>query len=149
MSELKKRITEDMKSAMRNKEKLRLLTVRTILAAIKQQEVDTRLDLDDTDVLAILDKMCKQRRESITQFSKASRSDLVEKEEAELEVIQIYLPEPLTDDELIILISDAMSETGANSMRDMGKVMSYIKPKAQGRADMGKVSGMIKSQLSA
>lgn len=147
MSDLKNRITDDMKSAMRNKEKLRLLTVRTILAAIKQQEVDTRLELDDTDVLAILDKMCKQRRESITQFAKADRNDLVEQEEAEIEVIKVYLPEPLTEDELQVLISDAMSETGANSMKDMGKVMSYIKPKAQGRADMGKVSGMIKSQL--
>ena len=149
MSDLKERITADMKSAMRNKEKLRLLTIRTILAAIKQQEVDTRLELDDLDVLAILDKMCKQRRESIAQFTKAERSDLVEQEEAELEVIQVYLPEPLTDEEIQVLISDAMSETGADSMKDMGKVMSYIKPKAQGRADMGKVSGMIKSQLSA
>ena len=147
MSDLKNRITDDMKSAMRNKEKLRLLTIRTILAAIKQQEVDTRCELDDTDVLAILDKMCKQRRESITQFSKADRNDLVEQEEAELNIIQVYLPEPLTEDELQVLISDAMSETGASSMKDMGKVMSYIKPKAQGRADMAKVSGMIKSQL--
>lgn len=148
MSDLKNRVTDDMKSAMRNKEKLRLLTIRTILAGIKQQEVDTRLELDDTDVLAILDKMCKQRRESIAQFSKAGRNDLVEQEEAELDVIQVYLPEPLTDDELQTLISDAMSETGASSMKDMGKVMAYIKPKAQGRADMGKVSGMIKSQLT-
>ena len=148
MSDLKNRVTDDMKSAMRNKEKLRLLTIRTILAAIKQQEIDTRLELDDTDVLAILDKMCKQRRESIAQFTKADRTDLVEQEEAELDVIQVYLPEPLTDDELQLLISDAMSETGANSMKDMGKVMSYIKPKAQGRADMGKISGMIKSQLT-
>ena len=147
MSDLKSRITDDMKSAMRNKEKGRLLTIRTILAAIKQQEVDTRLELDDTDVIAILDKMCKQRRESIAQFTKADRNDLVEQEEAELDVIQVYLPEPLTDDELQSLISAAMSETGASSMKDMGKVMSYIKPKAQGRADMGKVSGMIKSQL--
>ncbi|RTZ63779.1 MAG: GatB/YqeY domain-containing protein [Aquificaceae bacterium] len=147
MSDLKSRITDDMKSAMRNKEKGRLLTIRTILAAIKQQEVDTRLALDDADVIAILDKMCKQRRESIAQFTKADRNDLVEQEEAELDVIQVYLPEPLTDDELQSLISAAMSETGASSMKDMGKVMSYIKPKAQGRADMGKVSGMIKSQL--
>jgi len=149
MSDLKERITADMKSAMRNKEKSRLLTIRTILAAIKQQEVDTRSELSETDVLAILDKMCKQRRESIAQFTKAGRSDLVEQEEAELEVIQGYLPEPLTDEEIQALISDAMSETEANSMKDMGKVMSYIKSKAQGRADMAKVSGMIKSQLSA
>ena len=149
MSELKARITEDMKSAMRSKEKLRLTTIRSILAAIKQLEVDTRTEQDDTAVLAVLDKMCKQRRESIAQFEKASRSDLVEQEEAELEVIQVYLPEPLSDDELQTLITDAMAETGASSVRDMGKVMSYIKPKAQGRADMGKVSGMIKSQLSS
>ena len=149
MSDLKNRITDDMKSAMRNKEKLRLLTIRTILAAIKQQEVDTRLAVDDTDILSILDKMCKQRRESIAQFAKADRNDLVEQEEAELDVIQVYLPEPLTDDELQILISDAMSSTGASTMKDMGKVMSYIKPKAQGRADMGKISGMIKSQLTS
>ncbi len=149
MSDLKHRITEDMKSAMRNKEKLRLLTVRTILAAIKQQEVDTRKEVDDTAILAILDKMCKQRRESISQFKKAGRDDLVEQEAAELEVIQVYLPEPLSDDELQTLVVEAMTQTGATSMRDMGKVMAFIKPKAQGRADMGKISGIIKSQLSS
>jgi uncharacterized protein YqeY len=149
MSDLKHRITEDMKSAMRSKEKLRLLTVRTILAGIKQQEIDTRADVDDTAILMILDKMCKQRRESISQFSKAGRNDLVEQEQAELDVIQVYLPEPLSDTELQALVSEAMAETGANSMRDMGKVMAFIKPKAQGRADMGKISGIIKSQLSS
>jgi uncharacterized protein YqeY len=149
MSDLKHRITEDMKAAMRSKEKLRLLTVRTILAGIKQQEIDTRADVDDTAILMILDKMCKQRRESISQFSKAGRNDLVEQEQAELDVIQVYLPEPLSDTELQALVSEAMAETGANSMRDMGKVMAFIKPKAQGRADMGKISGIIKSQLSS
>ena len=149
MSDLKNRVTEDMKSAMRGKEKLRLLTVRTILAAIKQQEVDTREDVDDTAILVILDKMCKQRRESITQFKKADRNDLVEQEEAELEIIQVYLPEPMSDDELQNLIAETMAATGASSMKDMGKVMSIIKPKAQGRADMGKISGMIKAQLSS
>ena len=149
MSDLKDRITEDMKSAMRSKEKLRLLTVRTILAGIKQQEIDTREEVDDTAILVILDKMCKQRRESISQFAKADRTDLVEQEQAELEVIQLYLPEPLSDPELQALVAEAMTETGASSMRDMGKVMSFIKPKAQGRADMGKISGMIKSQLSS
>ncbi len=149
MSDLKHRITEDMKSAMRSKEKLRLLTVRTILAGIKQQEIDTREEVDDTAILVILDKMCKQRRESISQFAKADRTDLVEQEQAELEVIQLYLPEPLSDPELQALVAEAMTETGASSMRDMGKVMSFIKPKAQGRADMGKISGMIKSQLSS
>ncbi len=149
MSNLKNRVTEDMKSAMRSKEKLRLLTVRTILAAIKQQEIDTREDVDDTAILVILDKMCKQRRESITQFKKADRNDLVEQEEAELEIIQVYLPEPMSDDELQSLIAETMAATGASSMKDMGKVMSIIKPKAQGRADMGKISGMIKAQLSS
>ncbi len=149
MSDLKQRILEDMKSAMRSKEKLRLLTIRTMLAAIKQQEVDTRKELDDTAILLILDKMCKQRRESISQFKKADRNDLVEQEEAELEVIQVYLPEPLSNDELQALVAEAMTETGASSMRDMGKVMSFIKPKAQGRADMGKISAIIKAQLSS
>ena len=149
MSDLKKRITEDMKSAMRGKEKLRLLTVRTILAGIKQQEVDTRESVDDDAILVILDKMCKQRRESISQFEKADRNDLVEQEKAELEIIQVYLPEPLSNDELQALVVEAMTETGASSMRDMGKVMSFIKPKAQGRADMGKISGIIKAQLSS
>ena len=149
MSDLKQRILEDMKSAMRSKEKLRLLTIRTMLAAIKQQEVDTRKELDDTAILLILDKMCKQRRESISQFKKADRNDLVDQEEAELEVIQVYLPEPLSNDELQALVAEAMTETGASSMRDMGKVMSFIKPKAQGRADMGKISAIIKAQLSS
>jgi uncharacterized protein YqeY len=149
MSDLKNRVTEDMKSAMRGKEKLRLLTVRTILAAIKQQEVDTREDVDDTAILVILDKMCKQRRESITQFKKADRKDLVEQEEAELKIIQVYLPEPMSDDQLQSLITETMAATGASSIKDMGKVMSIIKPKAQGRADMGKISGMIKAQLSS
>ena len=149
MSELKNRITEDMKSAMRSKEKLRLLTIRTILAAIKQQEVDTREGVDDTAILVILDKMSKQRRESITQFKKADRNDLVEQEEAELEIIQTYLPEPMSDDELQSLVAETLATTGASSMKDMGNVMSIIKPKAQGRADMGKISGMIKAQLSS
>ncbi|MCK5918851.1 MAG: GatB/YqeY domain-containing protein [Cocleimonas sp.] len=149
MSDLKDRIIDDMKSAMRSKEKLRLLTVRTILAAIKQQEVDTREDVDDTAILVILDKMCKQRRESITQFKKADRNDLVDQEEAELDVIQVYLPEPMSDDELQSLVAETLSATGASSMKDMGNVMSIIKPKAQGRADMGKISGIIKAQLSS
>lgn len=148
MSQLKNRLTDDMKSAMRAKEKDRLLTVRNILAAIKQQEVDTREDLDDVAVLAILDKMCKQRRESITQFSKAGRDDLVAQEELELGFLQVYLPEPLSEDEIQSLINEAMDATGASSMKDMGKVMAYIKPKAQGRADMGKISGLIKSAIS-
>ncbi len=148
MPELKKQLTEDMKVAMRAKDKQRLLTVRTILAAIKQQEVDTRKDVDDTAVLAILDKMSKQRRESIAQFNKAGRDDLVAQEELELSIIQAYLPEPLSDSEIEELIKQAVSATGATTMKDMGKVMGYIKPKAQGRADMGKISGLIKNALN-
>ncbi len=148
MSQLKTRLVEDMKSAMRAKEKDRLMTVRTILAAIKQQEVDTREDVDEAGVLAILDKQSKQRRESISQFSKAGRDDLVAQEELELGFIQEYLPEPLSDDEIQSLIKDAIDGTGASSMKDMGKVMAHIKPKAQGRADMGKISGQIKAALN-
>lgn len=148
MSDLKKQISEDMKSAMRAKDKPRLLTVRTILAGIKQQEVDTRKELDDTAVLAILDKMSKQRRESIAQFSKAGREDLVAQEEQELQVIQEYLPEPLGDAEIQSLIKEAIEASAASSMKDMGKVMAYIKPKAQGRADMGKMSALIKDALN-
>jgi len=148
MSQLKKRLVDDMKSAMRAKEKDRLMTVRTILAAIKQQEVDTREDVDDVAVLAIIDKQSKQRRESISQFSEAGRDDLVAQEELELGFIQEYLPEPLSDDEVQSLIKDAIDATGASSMKDMGKVMAHIKPKAQGRADMGKISGQIKAALN-
>ncbi len=149
MSALKQRIIDDMKSAMRAKEKDRLLTIRTILAAIKQQEVDTRKDLDDTDVLAILDKQSKQRRESINQFSSAGRDDLVAQEELELGFIQEYLPEPLSDDEIQSLIKEAIEATEASSMKDMGKVMAHLKPKAQGRADIGKISGQIKAALNS
>ncbi len=148
MSELKNQLTDDMKVAMRAKDKQRLLTVRTILAAVKQQEVDTREDVGDTAILAILDKMSKQRRESIAQFSKAGRDDLVAQEELELSIIQTYLPEPLSELEIQELIQQAISATGAESMKDMGKVMAYIKPKAQGRADMGKISGLIKNALN-
>ena len=147
-SELKDRIVEDMKSAMRAKEKDRLMTIRNILAAIKQQEVDTRDEVDDTVVLSIVDKMCKQRRESISQFSKAGRDDLVAQEELELGFLQDYLPEAMSDDEVQSLIKEALEATGANSMKDMGQVMAYIKPKAQGRADMGKISGLIKAAIS-
>ncbi len=148
MSALKIRLVDDMKSAMRAKEKDRLMTVRTILAAIKQQEVDTREDVDEAGVLAILDKQSKQRRESIAQFSSAGRDDLVAQEELELGFIQEYLPEPLNDDEVQALIKEAIGATNAESMKDMGKVMAHIKPKAQGRADMGKISGLIKAALN-
>ena len=141
------RIKEDMKQAMRDRAKQRLSTIRLILAATKQQEVDRRVILEEAEVLAILDKMVKQRRDSIEQFDKAGRDDLSSKEKFEIEVIQDYLPQPLSEQEISELIAEAITETGAESMRDMGKVMGILKPKMQGRADMGKVSGIIKSQL--
>jgi len=146
---LKDRIIADMKDAMRSKDKKRLATIRLMLAATKQREVDERITLTDNDVLAILDKMVKQRRDSIAQFEKASRDDLVAQEQLELEHIQLYLPQPLNADEIDGLIAAAIAATGAGGMQDMGKVMGWLKPKLQGRADMGKVSQLIKSRLSA
>lgn len=145
---LKDRITDDMKSAMRAKDKDRLQTIRLILAAIKQQEVDTRDEVNEDHVLLILDKLVKQRRDSIKQFNDAGREDLSSIEEAELLIIQEYLPTPLTDDEINALIDGAIEESGASSMKEMGQIMGLIKPKTQGRADMGKISGLIKSKLS-
>ena len=147
-SSLKQRIVEDMKSAMRAKDRERLSTVRLILAAIKQQEVDTREDVSDDEVLLLLDKMSKQRRDSIRQYDAAGRDDLATIERQELVLIQTYLPTQLTDDEIDTLLTEAISETAASSMKDMGKVMALIKSKAQGRADMGKLSGLIKAKLS-
>jgi len=144
---LKERIQQDMKDAMRAGDKSRLGTIRLMLAAIKQKEVDDRKDLDDAEVTLVLDKMVKQRRESISQFEKAGRADLVEQETAELAVIQSYLPEPLGESELNTLIDAAMAQTGATSIRDMGKVMALLKPDLQGRADMGAVSALIKARL--
>jgi uncharacterized protein YqeY len=144
---LKERIQEDVKDAMRAKDKPRLATIRLITAAIKQREVDERIELDDTQVLVVLDKMCKQRRESISQFEQAGRDDLAAQEKAELELIQQYLPEQLTEAEINELIDAVMQDTGAASMKDMGKVMGQLKPKLQGRADMGAVSALIKARL--
>ncbi len=144
---LKERIQQDVKDAMRAKDKPRLATIRLITAAIKQREVDERIELDDTQVLVVLDKMCKQRRESISQFEQAGRDDLAAQEKAELELIQQYLPEQLTEAEINELIDAAMQATGASSMKDMGKVMGQLKPKLQGRADMGAVSALIKARL--
>jgi hypothetical protein len=144
---LKERIQQDMKDAMRAGDKSRLGTIRLMLAAIKQKEVDGRKDLDDAEVTLVLDKMVKQRRESVSQFEKAGRADLVEQETAELAVIQSYLPEPLGESELNTLIDAAMAQTGATSIRDMGKVMALLKPDLQGRADMGAVSALIKARL--
>ena len=144
---LKGRIQQDMKDAMRARDKPRLATVRLILAAIKQIEVDERIELDDARVTAVLDKMAKQRRESISQFEKANRDDLVAQETGELVLIQEYLPEQLSEDELNALIEAALKQTGATSIKDMGKVMGQLKPRVQGRADMGAVSAMIKARL--
>lgn len=144
---LKDRITGDVKDAMRAKDKPRLGTLRLITAAIKQQEVDERIELDDTQVLTLLDKMCKQRRESISQFEKAGRDDLVAQEVSELDLIKTYLPEQLSEAEIAVLIDETMAATGAASIKDMGKVMGQLKPKLQGRADMGAVSAMIKAKL--
>ena len=138
---------QDVKDAMRSKDKPRLATLRLITAAIKQQEVDERIELNDAQVLALLDKMCKQRRESISQFEKAGRDDLIAQEVSELDIIQTYLPEQLGEDEITALIDEAMAATGAASIKDMGKVMGQLKPKLQGRADMGAVSAMIKAKL--
>jgi len=147
-SPLKQAITDDMKSAMKAGEKERLGTIRLILSAIKQQEVDSRKDLEDSDIIAILDKMSKQRRESIDQYEKAGRDDLAGKEKAELEILQTYLPSQLGDDEIAAMIDEAIQATGATAMKDMGKVMGILKPKMQGRADMAAVSAQIKSRLS-
>ena len=144
---LKERIQQDVKDAMRAREKERLGTIRLITAAIKQREVDERIELDDEQVLLVLDKMCKQRRESISQFEKAGRDDLIAVEVREMEIIQGYLPKQLGDDEIAALIDAAMSDTGATSIKDMGKVMGQLKPKLQGRADMSAVSAMIKARL--
>jgi uncharacterized protein YqeY len=144
---LKDRIQQDVKDAMRAKDKSRLAAIRLITAAIKQREVDERIELDDAQVTAVLDKMAKQRRESITQFEKAGRDDLIAQEVMELEIIQSYLPEQLGEDEINALIDSAMQATGATSIKDMGKVMGQLKPKLQGRADMGAVSAMIKARL--
>jgi uncharacterized protein YqeY len=148
VSELKQRITEDMKTAMRAKDKQRLATIRLILAAIKQREVDERIELDDTAVLAVLDKMVKQRRDSIAQFEKAERSDLVAQEQSELQVIAAYMPQPLGEGEIAALIDEAVASSGAASLKDMGKVMGALKPRVQGRADMGKVSARVKQRLA-
>lgn len=148
---LKARITDDMKSAMRAKDKERLGTVRLILAAIKQREVDERISLDEDDaqVLAVLEKMRKQRRDSIEQFQKAGREDLVAKEAFELDIIQEYMPQALSEAEIDAIIDEAVSAAGATTIKDMGKVMGTVKSRVQGRADMGQVSAKVKARLSA
>jgi uncharacterized protein YqeY len=145
---LQSRIQDDMKAAMRAGDKERLGTIRLILAAVKQREVDERITLDDAQLLGVLEKMGKQRRESITQFQAGGRADLVAKEAAELAIISAYMPAALSDAELDGLIQDAIGATGAASIKDMGKVMAYIKTRAQGRADMAAVGARIKARLS-
>jgi len=145
---LKDRITDDMKAAMRAGEKERLGTIRLILSGIKQREVDERITLDDTQVLSVLEKMIKQRKESIAQFETGGRSDLVAKERSELEVLQAYLPAQMSEAEIDALIAEAIASTGAASIKDMGKVMGVVKAKAQGKADMGAVSARIKQKLT-
>ncbi len=144
---LKERITDDMKAAMRSGEKERLGVIRMITSAIKQREVDERIILDDTQVLSVLEKMIKQRKESVVQFKAGNRQDLVDKESAEIALLQGYLPAALSDAEIDSLINEAVAATGAASVKDMGKVMAIIKAKAQGRADMGAVGAKIKAKL--
>ncbi|MGR8934079.1 MAG: GatB/YqeY domain-containing protein [Gammaproteobacteria bacterium] len=148
MEQLKERIKDAMKASMKSGDKSRLAAIRLIMAAIKQREVDERIELDDSQVIEVLDKMLKQRRESIKQYRAAARDDLAEAEEAEIGVIQDFLPQALEDAEIDRLVAEAIAEVGAGSVKDMGKVMAVLKPKMQGRADMSIVSVKIKSALS-
>ena len=145
---LKERITEDMKTAMRSGDKERLGQIRMLQAAIKQREVDERITLDDTQVMAVLEKMIKQRREAIAQFEAGGRADLAAKEATEITLLQTYLPEPLSAAELEALVAAAIAETGAATVKDMGKVMALVKGRAAGRADMGAVGALIKAKLA-
>jgi uncharacterized protein YqeY len=149
MTTLKERITEDMKAAMRASDKERLSTIRMLQAAIKQREVDERITLDDAQVLAAIEKMIKQRKESIVQFDQGGRADLADKERSEIAQLQAYLPAQLSDAEVDAIVRDAIAATGATSVKDMGKVMGIVKAQAAGRADMGAVSARIKAALSA
>jgi uncharacterized protein YqeY len=146
---LKQRIQDDMKAAMKAGDKRRLGVIRLILAAIKQREVDERIDMDDAQVLTVLDKMVKQRRDSYAQYNQAGRGDLADQESYEIEVCRVYLPEALNDDELAKLIDEALTAACASSMKDMGNVMGFLRPRVQGRADMGAVSALVKKRLGA
>jgi uncharacterized protein YqeY len=148
MADIKNKLSDDVKDAMRAKEKKLLAALRLIQAAFKQKEIDDRIELTDEHMIVILDKMAKQHRDSISQFKDANRNDLVEIEEYELDIITSYLPAQLSEDEIKDLINNAISKTGAESIKDMGKVMGILKGELQGRADMGKVSGLIKAQLN-
>ena len=149
MSSLKDRVTEDMKNAMRAKDSERLGTIRMITSAIKQREVDERITLDDAQVLSVIEKMIKTRKESIAQFQSGGREDLVAKEQREVDLLQAYLPEQLSEADLDKLIADSIAESGATSIKEMGKAMALIKQKAAGRADMGVVSAKLKAKLGA
>jgi len=144
---LKDQINEDMKTAMRAKDKERLGAIRLILAALKQREVDERIELNDSQVIGVLEKMIKQRRESLAQYQNAGRDDLAARESFEIDLIQTYMPNSLSDAEIESLIADAIAATGAQSLRDMGKVMALIKDQAQGRADMAAVSARVKARF--
>jgi len=146
---IRERVQEDMKSAMRSGEKERLATIRLILAGIKQREVDERITLDDVQTLSVIEKMVKQRNESIVQFEAGGRADLVAKENAELVILQTYLPTRMSDEEVDALIAAAITTTGAASMKDMGKVVAHVKNAAQGRADMAAVSARVKAKLQS
>jgi hypothetical protein len=145
---LKQQITEDMKTAMRAKETARLGAIRLLLSAMKQREVDERIELTDADIVAIIEKMLKQRRDSISQYEAAKRQDLADVEKFEVTVLQSYMPQQLSEAEIVSAIAEVIAATGAAGPQDMGKVMAAIKPKLAGRAEMGKVSGLIKAQLS-
>lgn len=146
---LLEQLKEAQKDAMRAKDKLRLGTIRMTLAAVKQREVDERIELNDADVLAIITKMVKQRKDAAQQFSDANRMDLADNELAEIKVLEDFLPQPLSDDEINQLIDSAIADTAAQGMQDMGKVMGILRPQMQGKADLGKVSGLIKAKLNA
>ncbi len=144
---LKEKIKDDIKQAMRDKNESRLSTLRMLSAAIQRREVDERIQLDDTQVMAVIEKLVKQGRESIEQYVKGGRPELADKEAAEIAMFQAYLPQPLSEGEIDRLIIEAIADTGASSVKDMGKVMGVLKPKLQGRADMGQVGGKVKAKL--
>ena len=144
---LRERISEDMKSAMKAREAERLAALRLLLAAVKQREVDERVTLDDAGVVAVVEKMIKQRKDSIAQYEKAARQDLADKEKYEISVIEAYLPKQMSQAEIEAAVAEALARTGAKSPADMGKVMALLKPRHAGRADMGKVSGLVKAKL--
>jgi uncharacterized protein len=145
---LKEKLSEDMKLALRGKEAARLGALRLLLSAVRQKEIDERIDLDDAAFIVVVEKLIKQRKDSVSQYQAANRPDLADKERAEIDVLAAYMPQPFSEDEIAALIRDALAETGANSAKDMGKVMAWLKPRLAGRADMAAVSGRIKSALA-